>query len=82
MGYAIRGESKRTKKTKLLFVTTGVALRRLALEKDRMLTGVSHIIVDEVCLSFILVRLFPHWQDRFMRGPWMAISYYWNYANF
>ncbi|KAG9026944.1 hypothetical protein FRB95_008310 [Tulasnella sp. JGI-2019a] len=48
VGYAIRGESKWDAKTKLLFMTTGVALRRLAMEEGRMLEGVSHVIVDEV----------------------------------
>ncbi|KAG8925227.1 hypothetical protein FRC02_009818 [Tulasnella sp. 418] len=48
VGYAIRGESKSTPQTKLLFVTTGVALRRLTAEEGRSLAGVSHIIVDEV----------------------------------
>ena len=55
VGYAIRGESKWDSKTKLLFVTTGVALRRLALEGEgRMLDGVSHVIVDEVSPLFAL----------------------------
>ena len=48
VGYAIRGDSNTTGKTKLLFVTTGVALRRLAMDESRMLTGVTHVIVDEV----------------------------------
>lgn len=51
VGYAIRGESKWNARTKLLFVTTGVALRRLAMEEGRMLAGVSHVIVDEVWMS-------------------------------
>ncbi|KAG8985528.1 hypothetical protein FRB90_004651, partial [Tulasnella sp. 427] len=48
VGYAIRGDSKVTAKTKLLFVTTGVALRRLATDEDQSLNDVTHIIVDEV----------------------------------
>ncbi|KAF8323715.1 P-loop containing nucleoside triphosphate hydrolase protein [Clavulina sp. PMI_390] len=48
VGYAIRGESKQTRRTKLLFCTTGVLLRRLTLSGSEGLTGVSHIIVDEV----------------------------------
>ncbi|KAG9044048.1 hypothetical protein FS837_008842 [Tulasnella sp. UAMH 9824] len=48
VGYAIRGDSKTTAKTKLLFVTTGVALRRLATDEDRTLSNVTHIIIDEV----------------------------------
>lgn len=45
-GFHIRLESKRSMKTRLLLVTTGVLLRRLQLEED--LEGVSHIFVDEV----------------------------------
>ena len=55
VGYAIRGESKQTKRTKLLFCTTGVLLRRLG-SKDR-LQGVTHVVVDEVrqkhCARFL-----------------------------
>ncbi|KAL0068598.1 putative ATP-dependent RNA helicase ucp12 [Marasmius tenuissimus] len=46
VGYAIRGESKQTAKTKLLFCTTGIVLRRLSLG-DR-LEDVTHVVVDEV----------------------------------
>ncbi|KAG8784470.1 hypothetical protein FRB91_003631 [Serendipita sp. 411] len=46
IGYAIRGESKTSPSTKLLFCTTGVLLRRLASGDD--LGSVSHVIVDEV----------------------------------
>ncbi|KAF7302730.1 Dead deah box [Mycena chlorophos] len=46
VGYAIRGESKQTKQTKLLFCTTGVVLRRLG--SGDSLDHVSHIVVDEV----------------------------------
>ncbi|ESK92682.1 dead deah box [Moniliophthora roreri MCA 2997] len=46
VGYAIRGESKQTDKTKLLFCTTGVVLRRLSLGDK--LADVTHIVVDEV----------------------------------
>lgn len=46
VGYAIRGESKQNSRTKLLFCTTGVVLRRLG--SGDMLHGVSHIVVDEV----------------------------------
>ncbi|KIO25963.1 hypothetical protein M407DRAFT_236196 [Tulasnella calospora MUT 4182] len=48
VGYAIRGDSKATAKTKLMFVTTGVALRRLATDEDRTLSNVTHVIIDEV----------------------------------
>lgn len=46
VGYAIRGESKQDKRTKLLFCTTGVILRRLG--SGDILQGVSHVVVDEV----------------------------------
>ncbi|KAK7058527.1 putative ATP-dependent RNA helicase ucp12 [Paramarasmius palmivorus] len=46
VGYAIRGESKQTEKTKLLFCTTGVVLRRLSLGDK--LADVTHVVVDEV----------------------------------
>ncbi|CCL98140.1 uncharacterized protein FIBRA_00134 [Fibroporia radiculosa] len=46
VGYAIRGESKQNRRTKLTFCTTGVVLRRLG-SGDR-LSNVSHVIVDEV----------------------------------
>ncbi|KAG6380964.1 P-loop containing nucleoside triphosphate hydrolase protein [Boletus reticuloceps] len=46
VGYAIRGESKQDKRTKLLFCTTGVLLRRLG--SGDKLENVTHVIVDEV----------------------------------
>ncbi|KZT69049.1 P-loop containing nucleoside triphosphate hydrolase protein [Daedalea quercina L-15889] len=46
VGYAIRGESKQDHKTKLLFCTTGVVLRRIG--SGDKLDDVTHIIVDEV----------------------------------
>lgn len=46
VGYVIRGESKQTNKTKLLFCTTGVLLRRLSTGDE--LSNVTHVIVDEV----------------------------------
>ncbi|KAI0320072.1 P-loop containing nucleoside triphosphate hydrolase protein [Amylostereum chailletii] len=46
VGYTIRGESKQTEKTKLLFCTTGVVLRRLSTGDS--LGDVTHVIVDEV----------------------------------
>lgn len=53
VGYAIRGESKQGKNTKLLFCTTGVVLRRLG--SGDSLENVSHIVVDEVCSMFIIL---------------------------
>ena len=46
VGYQIRLEARRSNKTKLLFCTTGVVLRRLA--ADPYLSGVSHVVVDEI----------------------------------
>ncbi|XVE94165.1 hypothetical protein REPUB_Repub01dG0258300 [Reevesia pubescens] len=46
VGYQVRLDNARNEKTKLLFCTTGILLRKLA--GDKSLTGVSHIIVDEV----------------------------------
>ena len=57
VGYSVRGASRRTSKTRLLFCTTGVLLRRMQ-QQDMLLDGrsttgrpavkVTHIIVDEV----------------------------------
>ncbi|KAJ7597434.1 P-loop containing nucleoside triphosphate hydrolase protein [Mycena floridula] len=46
VGYAIRGESKQDKRTKLLFCTTGIVLRRLS--SGDTLEDVTHVVVDEV----------------------------------
>ena len=46
VGYSIRGESKQSSRTKLLFCTTGVVLRRLG--GGDKLSDVTHVIVDEV----------------------------------
>ncbi|KAK7292527.1 hypothetical protein RIF29_08309 [Crotalaria pallida] len=46
IGYQVRLDSARNEKTRLLFCTTGILLRKLM--GDRSLTGISHIIVDEV----------------------------------
>ncbi|KIP11667.1 hypothetical protein PHLGIDRAFT_27719 [Phlebiopsis gigantea 11061_1 CR5-6] len=46
VGYTIRGESKQSNRTKLLFCTTGVVLRRLG--SGDQLDNVTHVIVDEV----------------------------------
>ncbi|XWS55304.1 hypothetical protein CRYUN_Cryun10bG0163800 [Craigia yunnanensis] len=46
VGYQVRLDNARNEKTKLLFCTTGILLRKLA--GDKSLTGVSHIVVDEV----------------------------------
>ncbi|XP_015577824.1 DExH-box ATP-dependent RNA helicase DExH1 isoform X2 [Ricinus communis] len=46
VGYQIRLEAKRSAQTHLLFCTTGVLLRQLVQDPD--LTGVSHLLVDEI----------------------------------
>ncbi|XP_072164238.1 LOW QUALITY PROTEIN: putative ATP-dependent RNA helicase DHX57 [Diadema setosum] len=46
VGYQIRLENKQSSSTRLTFCTTGILLRRL--ESDPELSGVSHVIVDEV----------------------------------
>eukprot|EP00057_Strongylocentrotus_purpuratus_P028270 XP_011682744.1 PREDICTED: putative ATP-dependent RNA helicase DHX57 [Strongylocentrotus purpuratus] len=46
VGYQIRLENKQSASTRLMFCTTGILLRRL--ESDPVLSGVSHVIVDEV----------------------------------
>ncbi|WJX11399.1 RNA helicase [Trifolium repens] len=46
VGYHIRLEAKRSAETRLLFCTTGVLLRQLV--QDPELTGVSHLLVDEI----------------------------------
>ncbi|XP_072970121.1 DExH-box ATP-dependent RNA helicase DExH7, chloroplastic isoform X2 [Typha angustifolia] len=46
VGYQVRLESARNEKTKLLFCTTGILLRKLSANKN--LDGVTHVIVDEV----------------------------------
>lgn len=46
VGYQVRLDSARTEKTKLLFCTTGILLRKLA--GDKNLNGITHVVVDEV----------------------------------
>lgn len=48
VAYTIRGESTATQRTKLLFCTTGVVLRRLTVGDG--LDGVRVVVVDEVCI--------------------------------
>ncbi|TRY65278.1 hypothetical protein DNTS_015441 [Danionella cerebrum] len=45
-GYQIRMENRSSEATCLLYCTTGVLLRKL--QQDRLLTSLTHIIVDEV----------------------------------
>ncbi|KAK9095923.1 hypothetical protein Sjap_021420 [Stephania japonica] len=46
VGFQVRLDSARSDKTKLLFCTTGILLRKLA--GDKNLADVTHVIVDEV----------------------------------
>ncbi|CAN1828931.1 DExH-box ATP-dependent RNA helicase DExH7, chloroplastic [Linum perenne] len=46
VGYQVRLDSARNDGTKLLFCTTGILLRKLL--ADQNLTGISHVVVDEV----------------------------------
>ena len=46
VGYSIRMENKISAKTRIMFCTTGIVLRRL--QTDAMLEGVSHVVVDEI----------------------------------
>ncbi|KAL9052007.1 MAG: hypothetical protein Q9162_005672 [Coniocarpon cinnabarinum] len=54
VGYAIRGQSRQSRDTRILFCTTGVLLRRLqtsggqAEDVVKCLADVSHVVVDEV----------------------------------
>ena len=54
VGYIIRGESKSSSNTKIIFVTTGVLLRRLQTSGGSSddvvasLADISHVIIDEV----------------------------------
>ncbi|KAM7478823.1 hypothetical protein LguiA_027036 [Lonicera macranthoides] len=46
VGYQVRLDSARNERTKLLFCTTGILLRKIA--GDKTLADVTHVIVDEV----------------------------------
>ncbi|KAI9150941.1 hypothetical protein H9P43_009556 [Blastocladiella emersonii ATCC 22665] len=46
VGYSVKLESKQSARTRLVFCTTGILLRRL--ESDPVLDGISHVILDEV----------------------------------
>lgn len=48
VGYAIRGERKASRDTRMLFCTTGVILSRLTRGGDPDLDDISHIFIDEV----------------------------------
>ncbi|CAN8061438.1 unnamed protein product [Agarophyton chilense] len=46
VGYQVKLNSRRSAKTRLVFCTTGVLLRRL--QSDPLLQSISHVIIDEV----------------------------------
>jgi HrpA-like helicases len=77
VGYAIRGESKQDRKTKLLFCTIGVVLRRLGSHDG--FDDVTHIIVDEVLPFFYPLSASPFLffllSSRSMNVPLMETSY-------
>jgi len=76
VGYVIRGESRQTNKTKLLFCTTGVLLRRLSNGDD--LSSVTHVIVDEAsnCIEILFLLLMNF--ARFTSAPLVATSCCWS----
>jgi ATP-dependent RNA helicase DHX29 len=53
VGYQVRLDSARNERTKLLFCTTGILLRKLSGNRD--LSDVTHVVVDEVHERTILV---------------------------
>lgn len=46
VGYSIRLESKLSKRSRLVFMTTGILLRRL--QSDPYIGNISHVVVDEI----------------------------------
>lgn len=46
VGYSVRLDSRVSRRTRLLFCTTGILLRRLL--SDPALSTVTHIVLDEV----------------------------------
>ncbi|KAG2566262.1 hypothetical protein PVAP13_7NG205600 [Panicum virgatum] len=53
VGYQVRLDSARNERTKLLFCTTGILLRKLSGNRD--LSDITHVVVDEVHERTILV---------------------------
>ena len=72
VGYSIRGESKISRDTRLLFCTIGVVLRRLSTGDN--LQDVSHIVVDEVSNQVEQIGL-TYSSVRCTNGLWMAIFF-------
>ena len=76
VGYVIRGESRRSNKTKLLFCTTGVLLRRLSSGDD--LSSVTHVIVDEVSkrveILVFLLDVLGQVHERSVEGDFLLLE--------
>ncbi|KAJ0011202.1 hypothetical protein Pint_32996 [Pistacia integerrima] len=53
VGYHVHLDSARNERTKLLYCTTGILLRKIV--GDRNLAGITHVIVDEVHERSLLV---------------------------
>ncbi len=67
VGYKVRLDSKVSRRTQLMYCTTGVLLRRL--QSDPLLSGTSHLVIDEVHersleTDFLLVILLDVLQKR------------------
>ena len=75
VGYAIRGESKHGPRTKILFCTTGVVLRRLG--SGDKLSDVTHVIVDEVSVLHAFVSKNTH-LARSTNALSTETSFFWN----
>ena len=75
VGYAIRGESKQGPRTKILFCTTGVVLRRLG--SGDKLSDVTHVIVDEVSVLHAFVSKNTH-LARSTNALSTETSFFWN----
>lgn len=75
VGHAIRGESKQGPRTKILFCTTGVVLRRLG--SGDKLSDVTHVIVDEVSVLHAFVSKNTH-LARSTNALSTETSFFWN----
>src|SRR5882757_528613 len=69
VGYTVRGETKHSQTTKLLFCTTGVVLRRLG--SGDGLKDVTHIVVDEVYDNLSTMQRMTLIAHRFTNVLWM-----------
>lgn len=74
VGYTVRGETKHSQATKLLFCTTGVVLRRLG--SGDQLKDVTHVVVDEVHDNLDTMQRTALIVHRFTNALSMEISFY------